>query len=154
VEKAKEILDNLEIDIAAYYEHQLNMHHKKNSNGFNHLFKGGEATVKSIVAHNVHEDIGRIQQGGTSLLMFGTLTEQLDHNKSSKDDSGLWRWAVMMLQGDGFRTRIVCAYNPCDNVRLNSGTTYQQHKRYLVNIKNDLTCPRQFREGLIKLLTK
>jgi hypothetical protein len=61
----------------------------------------------------------------------------------------------MTLQGDGFRTRNVCAYNPCGNVRLISGTTYQQHKRYLVNIKNDLTCPQQqFREDLIKLLTK
>jgi hypothetical protein len=121
----------------------LNMRHKKYSNGFNQLFKGGEATVKSIVAHNVHENIGCIQQGETSLLKFGTLTEQLDHNEGSKDDSGLGRWAVMRLQGDGFRTRIVCAYNLCGNLRLNSGTTYQQHKRYLVNIKNDLTCPQQ-----------
>jgi hypothetical protein len=31
--------------MAAYYEHQLNMHHKKNINGFNQLFKGGEAVV-------------------------------------------------------------------------------------------------------------
>jgi hypothetical protein len=121
VEKAKEIHDDLEIDIAAYCKHQSNIHHKKNSNGFNQLFKGGEATVKSIIAHNAHENIGRIQQGGTSLLMFGSLTEQL--NKSGKDDSGLGRWAVMMLQGDGFRTRIFCAYNPCGNVRLSSGTT-------------------------------
>ncbi len=155
VGKAKEIHDDLEIDITAYCKHQLNMHHKKNSNGFNQLFKGGEATAKSIVAHNVHENIGGIQQDGTSLLMFGTLTEQQDHNKSGMHDSGLGRRAVMTLQGDGFRTRIVCAYNPCGNARLNSGTTYQQHKRYLVNIKNDLTCSRQrFHEDLIKLLTK
>jgi hypothetical protein len=155
VEIAKKIHDKLEIDITAYCKQQLNMHHKKNSNGFNKLFKGGEATVKSKVTHNVHENIGHIQQGGTSLLMFGTLTEQQDHNTSGMDDLGLGRRVVMTLQGDGFRTRIVCAYNPCDNARLNSGTTYQPHKRYLVNIKNDLTCPRQrFCEDLIKLLTK
>lgn len=42
VERAKEIHDELEVDIVAYCEHQLNMKHKKNSNGFNCLFKGGK----------------------------------------------------------------------------------------------------------------
>ena len=64
--------------MVAYCEHQLNMRHKKNVNGFNQLFTGGEAAVQSVVAHNVHENVGRIQQGGTSMLLFGHLTEQLD----------------------------------------------------------------------------
>jgi hypothetical protein len=70
VERAKEIYDELEVDIAAYCEHQLNTKHKKNCNSFNQLFKGGEVVVQSVVAHNVHENIGRTQQGGTSLLLF------------------------------------------------------------------------------------
>ncbi len=41
VERAKEIHDKLEVDIVAYCEHQLNMRHKKNCNGFNQLLKGG-----------------------------------------------------------------------------------------------------------------
>jgi hypothetical protein len=48
VERAQELHDELEMDIAAYCEHRLNMHHKKNCNGFNTLFKGGEATFQSI----------------------------------------------------------------------------------------------------------
>ncbi len=91
VERAREIHDELEVDIAAYCEHKLNMKHKRNCNGFNQLFKGGEAAVQSVVAHNVHENIGRTQQGGTSLLLFGHLTEQLDHDESGKDDTGLGR---------------------------------------------------------------
>jgi len=83
------------------------MKHKKNCNGFNQLFKGGEAAVQSVVAHNVHENIGRTQQGGTSLLLFGHLTEQLDHDESEKDDTVLGRWSVMTLKRDGVRTRIV-----------------------------------------------
>ena len=59
VERSKEIHDELQVDIAAYCEHQLNMKHKKNSNGFNQLFKGGEAVVRLVVAHNVHESTGR-----------------------------------------------------------------------------------------------
>jgi len=140
VEQAKEIHDDLEVDIAAYSEHQLNMKHKKNCNGFNQLFKGGEVAVQSVVAHNVHENIGRTQQGGTSLLLFGHLTKQLDHDESGKDDTGLGRWLVMTLKGDGVRTRIVCGYNPCGSGKLNSGTTYQQHRRFWVTQRKDLTC--------------
>ena len=45
VEKAKRLHNNLEVDIAAYNEHRLNMRHKDNVNGFNQLFRGGEAEV-------------------------------------------------------------------------------------------------------------
>ncbi len=54
LERMQEIHNELEVDIAAYSEHQLNMKNKKNCNGFNQLFKGGKAAVQSIVAHNVH----------------------------------------------------------------------------------------------------
>jgi hypothetical protein len=118
------------VDIVAYCEHQLNMRHKKNGNSFNLLFKEWEAEVQSIVAYNVHWDIGRTHQGGTSLLLFGPLTKQLglDHNESDKDDTGLGRWSIMTLQGDGVHTRVVCGSNPCGNSKLNSEMTYQQHR--------------------------
>ncbi len=67
VEKACELHEELEADIIAYNEHRLNMKHKSNSIGFSKLFGGGEADVCSIVAHNVHEDIRRVQEGGTSM---------------------------------------------------------------------------------------
>ncbi len=120
MEGMKEIHDELEIDIAAYCKHKINFKHKMNVNGFNQLFKGGEALIQSIAAHNVHENVGRIQQGGTSLLLFGHLTQQLDPNKSGKDPKGLGRWSVMTLQGIGVRTQIICGYNSCRNNKLNS----------------------------------
>jgi hypothetical protein len=59
----------------------------------------------------------------------------------------------MTLQGDGVRTRIVCGYNPWENNNLNSGTTYQQHRRYLITQKKDLTFPGiWFREDLVRQL--
>ena len=88
LEKAKEIHDLLEVDIVAYNEHRLNMGHKANVNGFNQLFKGGEAAIQSVLAHNVHENFGRIQDGGTSLIMFGPLTEHLRQNGQTKDKTG------------------------------------------------------------------
>ena len=49
IDKAKEIHDELKVDIAAYCEHRLNMR-SKHINGFNQLFKGGEAAIQSVVA--------------------------------------------------------------------------------------------------------
>jgi hypothetical protein len=51
VEKAKEIHYELEVDIIAYNEHRLNMSHRGNINGFNQLFKGGEAALQLVLCH-------------------------------------------------------------------------------------------------------
>jgi hypothetical protein len=89
--KAKDLINKLGADIVAYNEHRQNSHHIDNRNGWNQLFKGGEADVSSVVAHNVHEaeGIGRNQEGGTSLLMFGQMTEHLDIPGSEKDVTGV-----------------------------------------------------------------
>jgi hypothetical protein len=61
----------------------------------------------------------------------------------------------MTLKGDGVRTRIVCGYNPCGSGKLNSGTTYQQHRRFWVTQRKDLTCPRKrFHDDLVAQLIK
>ena len=106
VERMKELHDDLEVDVAAYCEHKINFKHRRNINGFNQLFKGGEAALHSITAHNVHENVGKIQQGGTSLILFGHLTQLFDPNESGKDPTGLGRWTVMTLQGEGVQTRV------------------------------------------------
>ncbi len=154
IKRAKEIHDKLEVDIVAYNEHRLNMNHKLNVNGFNQLFRGGEAEIRSMVSHNVHENIGRIQEGGVSLIMYGPLTEYLQHDVSAKDEKGLGRWSVMTQCGGGIRTRIVCGYNPCYNRNPDSSTTYQQHRRYF-RVGKDDRCPRAiFKNDLISMLTK
>ena len=141
LDKAKELLDELEVDAAAFSEHRQNLKHKDNKHGFSQLFNGGEADVRSVVGHNVHENVSRIQQGGTSLLLFGDLVQHLDMEQSGCDDSGLGRWSVMTLTGeDGFKTRLVCGYNPCYNNKKGSSRKYQQHRRFLINTRKDLTC--------------
>ena len=156
VTKAKELHHELEADVVAYCEHRINLKHRRNMVGFNQLFWGGEAEVRSIVAHNVHaEEIkGRTQEGGTSLLAFGGIIDYLDMAQSGKDESGLGRWVVMTFTGE-VKTRIVCGYNPCGNNKTNSGTVYQQHRRYWITKRNSLVCPRvKFREDLVKQLQK
>ncbi len=83
------------------------------------------------------------------------MTEKLTHDEPGKDESGLGRWSVMTLKGDGVQTRVVCGYNPCYNKKPESSTSYQQHRRYFITKKGNLTCPRtKFREDLISQLKK
>ena len=134
-EKATDLHVELKVDIAAYCKHPLNMQHKQNQNGFSQLFKGGGAAVHSVVAHNVHKNFGPVQEGRTSLLLFGSLSESLRQGGMEKDAVGLGRWSIMRLEGQGARTRIVCGYNPCGNNKPNSGATFQQHQRYFIKQK-------------------
>ena len=55
------------------------------------MFWGGEVDIRSISAHNVHENVGRVQEGGTSMLLYGMFVDQYDFKHSGKDDTGLGR---------------------------------------------------------------
>ena len=85
LDKAKEIINDLEADIVAYNEHRINLRHKENKNGFSQMFTGGEADIRSVAAHNVHENVGKVQEGGTALLAYGPIIEHLDLKGSGKD---------------------------------------------------------------------
>ena len=88
-------------------------------------------------------------------MVFGSITEYLVHDQPGKDESGLGRWSVMTFKGENGLTRVICGYNPCYNAKPDSSTTYQQHRRYLISQRKDLTCPRvKFRNDLVDLLGK
>ncbi len=72
LDKCRDRFNKLGADIVAINEHRQNVKHKDNRNGWNQLFKGGEVDVRLVVAHNIHESegIGRMQEGGTGLLML------------------------------------------------------------------------------------
>ena len=154
--KAKDLINKLEADVRLYTKHRQNLMHSNNHNGWNLLFRGGEADVRSVVAHNIHKGrkVGKAQEGRTSILMFCQLTEHLDMTNSGKDESGLGRWSMMVIKGEGVQTRIICGYNPCNSRKKDSSTSYQQPRRYLIMHKKDaVTSPQvKFREDLIRLL--
>jgi hypothetical protein len=59
----------------------------------------------------------------------------------------------MTFKGESGRTRVICGYNPCYNKNPESSTAYQQHRRYFVTQKKDLTCPpTKFKEDLVSQL--
>ena len=144
----------IEVDVVCYNEHRVNMKHKENYNGFNQFFRGGEADIRSVVAYNVHENVGRLQEGGTSMLLFGSLIQQFAVDHSGKDNTGLVRWFYMTFCGsEGIKTRVVFGYNPCYNKNKESNTSYQQHRQFFITKQKDRTCPRKcFREDLIAQL--
>ena len=47
-DKAREIINDLEVDIVAYNEHRMNLGHKQNRNGLSQIFNGGECDVRSV----------------------------------------------------------------------------------------------------------
>lgn len=67
--------------------------HKDNLNGFSQLFRGGEAEIRSVEAHNRHEgkSAGRVQKEGTATMVFGQFVEQYDFDDSGRDECGLGR---------------------------------------------------------------
>ena len=154
--KARQLNHDLEVDIACYNEHRLNLSHKSNKNGFAQLFRGGESDIRSVAAHNKHEgkEGGKTQEGGTAMVLFGQLIEQYDFEESGRDETGLGRWVVMTFRGEGgLTTRVISSYNPCYNKNQASKTSYQQHRRYLLLKENDDTCPRtRFRQDLVRQL--
>ena len=62
-----------------------------NRNGLLLNLIGGEAEIQSIVAHRVHENVGKLPEGGTSMLLYGPSVDQYDFKYSGKDDTGIWR---------------------------------------------------------------
>ena len=74
LDKAKELIDDLEADVVAYNEHKINFSHKLNRNGMSQMFNGGECEVRSVAVHSMHKKgDSRLQEGGTSMLLFGAL---------------------------------------------------------------------------------
>ena len=55
------MIGELEADVVCYNEHRVNIKHKENYNEFNQLFQGGGAEIRSVVAHNVHKTLCRVQ---------------------------------------------------------------------------------------------
>ena len=107
IKRSKEIHDDLDVNVVAYSNIGSTWNTRRMPMVSSDYLKGGESAIQSIVAHNIHENIGQIQQGGTSLFLFDHLTEQMDCNKCSKDESGLGQWTFLTLQGDGIQTRVV-----------------------------------------------
>jgi hypothetical protein len=151
IAKALDIKEELDVNCLLYCEHRLNFRHKENKNDLKQMFQR-ELACTVVSAHNIHEGkvTGRVQEGGTGSIFFGKPTAYI--KKTRRDSEGLGRWCWILFSGThGHNTRVITAYNPCKNKNVNSGTTYQQQRRYFITKRKDLLCPLVlFRKHLIK----
>jgi hypothetical protein len=137
LEKARQVINDLQADIVCYNEHRQNFCHKSNWNGFWQMFNGSKTELRAIALHNRNKDTGKYQEGGTA--------------DSGRDDLGLGRWTYMKFSGcDNIVTRVIRGYSPCVNKKKDSGTVYQQHRWHLIDKLNNDTCLiTRFREDLL-----
>ncbi len=148
--KLSDIIHNLQADICCFAEHRINFGHRTVTNGPGQLFRR-DAVISTTAGHNTHENISRVQEGGTIMVTTGKLNQFITTTDRDKDPTGLGRWVSTLYLGKGgCSTRVITAYNPCYNRTPLSGSSYQQHRRYFIRTHRDLTCPRlQFQADLI-----
>ena len=125
----KDLIHEWSADIVGLVEHRQNLHHNNNKNGWSQLFQRADEDVRLVTAYNSHENVAPGQEGGSGLLIFGPLIDQLDMKSSGNDESGLGRWSMIVVKGDGIQTQTICGYNPYkpSKKRHISSTSYAQH---------------------------
>jgi hypothetical protein len=125
LEKACQVIDNLQADVICYNEYQQNLWHKLNRNGFQQMFNGGETDLRVIAHSNANEEAGKFQEGGTAMMTYGELIQHFDPEGSGHNELDLRCWTYMHFIGDDrIVTRIICGYSPCTNKKKDLGTVY------------------------------
>ena len=89
LDKMKALIQEWGADVVGMVEHRQNLKHNQNGNGWNKLFRRGDEDVRSVVAHNVHENISPVQEGGVGLVAFGPLIGEPGHDTVRKRCIGL-----------------------------------------------------------------
>ena len=133
LDKLKQVLDDLEVDVFGFNEHRNNLKHKDcRRHGITQLFDGGESLVKGLWCSNDQEKLDkfistRTREGGTGMLAFGEMASLISTNGFGRDETGLARWTYLEVTGkEGITTVFLVGYCPCKNFVINNGTSYQQ----------------------------
>jgi hypothetical protein len=108
--------------------------------------------TRSIVAHNVNEQMHRNQYGRCAMMAMGCFSAEVI--KTGVDPYGLGHWCWLRVGSGDKKTRIVMAYQPSGSkLTYSTGTTiHEQHERYF-KARRDLQPARTiFYEQLIAQL--
>ncbi len=74
------MIEDMQVDIVGICEHRINFAHKDVLSGPRQLFQR-KATMQATAGHNVHENIGRIQELGWQLPDFVTIKMTVIYRK-------------------------------------------------------------------------
>ena len=89
------------------------------------MFHGDEAEIRAVMGHTIHENIGRYQEGGTSLLLYGHMVAQENFEHSRKNGTGPGRVAMLFRGFGGNSMQLVCGYTPCYVKKTENQAVYQ-----------------------------
>ncbi len=86
--------------------------------------------TRSIVTHNVNEQMQQNQHGGCTMMAMGCFSAKVV--ESGVDPSGLGRWCWFKVGSGDKKNRIVMAFQPSSSRSASSaGTTVrEQHEQY------------------------
>ncbi len=84
--KAIDIKDELDANRLLFCEHRLNLRHRDNKNNFKQMFQR-KVACRAVAANNIHQNVGRVQEGRTGMVAFGECTGFI--TKTGRDRYGL-----------------------------------------------------------------
>jgi len=100
-----------------------------------------EATMRTVVAHNQHENLGWRQWGGTAAVAYGDLAVRV--SETGKDTTGLGWWCFMRCKDrDDHAIWIIMVYNPIYSTQSQTQTVYSQQQQYF-ELKGDNANPHE-----------
>lgn len=112
--QARHLIDTLQAGIMVYSKYLLNLCLKLNKNGFRH---GGETVLFAVAAHNMYENVSRVQEGVLVCFSLAHFFNSLINRAKVKTNLALVgvihppRWRENII------TCVVCCYNPCINCK-------------------------------------
>jgi hypothetical protein len=86
--------------------------------------------TRSIVAHDINEQMQRNQHGGCAMMVMGHFSAEVV--ETGMDHHGLGRWCWMRVGSGDKRTQIVMVYQPLGSSSSNLAGTMvgEQHGQY------------------------
>ena len=144
---ARKFLHRIQVDCYLGTEYRAQWDLLRHASKLEQIFKS-EVQIKTIAAHNIHDNDSRLQEGGTEIIAFDQLVTLQD--LAGLDPTGLGKWSWIKIIGKQKRTtRITCAYQPCSSKKTSLSSVGSQQRRHF-KVRENEKCPRaSFRGDLI-----
>lgn len=123
-----DMVSKLRADVHGLTETWINFHHCWVKLGFTDFFQW-ESPTFGKASHNVMEDAGLQQEGGTATVAYNELATYANQSSSGVNPTGLGRWSFLSFESSsGHVMKAVTAYNPCRSQVTATHSVYQQHQ--------------------------
>ncbi len=139
VTEIKHFIASHNLDLFGGCESNVNWHALPEQSQLKEWFRSADS-CRTFAAHNLHENFGRSQFGGTFWIAAGHASVHIA--SGDRDPSKLGRWVSCSLLGrTGKHLHVIFAYRPCSNTSGRLRSVYAQHRRFFDSQRRYI-CPR------------